>query len=184
MASSVPHYGDFDTICRRHYQEVFALVYSRWLNKDTALDLAQEAFLRLWRTWNGGEEILNPRAWLLRVARNLAKNHAKSAFQRNGTCGPEMMEAIRSDAREPHDVLVGAHLLEALRDALDQLPPHYRDVFVRHHIGGQAIADIARRLALTEAAIQGLLRRSRQLLRHKLHHLRPDTDDDETAAVA
>ena len=44
------------------------MVYARWLNADTAMDITQEAFLRLWKQWQGGEDIINPRAWLLRVA--------------------------------------------------------------------------------------------------------------------
>jgi len=48
------------------------------MDADTALDITQEAFLRLWKQRESGEEILNPRAWLLRVARNLAEDYAKS----------------------------------------------------------------------------------------------------------
>src|SRR4051812_44698843 len=76
---------DFETLYQRHSREVWALAYARWMNADTALDITQEAFLRLWKKREEGEVILNPRAWLLRVARNLAEDHAKSAFRRNGT---------------------------------------------------------------------------------------------------
>jgi RNA polymerase sigma-70 factor (ECF subfamily) len=66
------------------------------MNADVALDIMQEAYLRLWRQWqDGGGEIVNPRAWLLRVARNLAEDFAKSSFRRNGTQPPQTMNAVR-----------------------------------------------------------------------------------------
>ena len=77
--------AEFEALYQRHSREVWALAYARWMNADTALDITQEAFLRLWRQWESGEKILNPRTWLIRVARNLAEDHAKSAFRRNGT---------------------------------------------------------------------------------------------------
>src|ERR1700733_13830632 len=92
--------ADFQALYEGHSREVWALAYARWLNADLALDIMQEAFLRLWKQWQAGEEILNPRAWLLRVARNLAEDQAKSAFRRNGTQPPATMNGVKS-----HDLL-------------------------------------------------------------------------------
>src|SRR5438477_1593391 len=98
---SVPRHEEFDALYRKHSREVWALVYARWLNSDLALDIVQEAFLRLWKQWQAGETILNPRAWLLRVARNLAEDHAKSSFRRNGTSGPQVMNGVRAKNSSP-----------------------------------------------------------------------------------
>jgi RNA polymerase sigma-70 factor (ECF subfamily) len=76
--------ADFEALYERHSREVWALAYARRMDADAALDITQEAFLRLWKQWEEGEQIVNPRAWLLRVARNLAEDFAKSAFRRNG----------------------------------------------------------------------------------------------------
>src|SRR6516164_2967846 len=94
-------HAEFDTLYRQHSREVWALVYARWLNADVALDIVQEAFLRLWKQWEQGEKILNPRAWLLRVARNLAEDYAKSAFRRNGTHPPQTMNGVQSHEPPP-----------------------------------------------------------------------------------
>src|SRR5437870_10522522 len=88
---------DFEALYQRYSREVWALAYARWMNADTAMDITQEAFLRLWKQWEAGEQIANPRAWLLRVARNLAEDHAKSAFRRNGTSPPQTMNDVRAD---------------------------------------------------------------------------------------
>src|SRR5262245_38396748 len=75
-----PRSAEFEELYQRHSREIWALAYARWMNADVALDIVQEAYLRLWRQWQdgGGNEIVNPRAWLLRVARNLAEDFAKS----------------------------------------------------------------------------------------------------------
>src|SRR5258705_9923270 len=95
-----PRRAEFEEIYERHSREVWALVYARWLNADVALDIMQETFLRLWKQWQDGSDIVNPRAWVLRVARNLAEDHAKSAFRRNGTQAPQTMNGVAG--REGH----------------------------------------------------------------------------------
>src|SRR2546421_12345669 len=87
--------ADFEDLYERYSREVWALVYARWLNADVAQDIMQESFLRLWKQWLDGAAILNPRAWLLRVARNLDEDQAKSAFWRNGTQAPQTMNGVQ-----------------------------------------------------------------------------------------
>src|SRR5438132_13445564 len=97
--------AEFESLYAAHSREVWALAYARWMDSDQAMDVAQEAFLRLWRQWEAGEDIQNPRAWLLRVARNLAEDYAKSAFRRNGTQPPELLNGVRSSQPAPAELL-------------------------------------------------------------------------------
>src|SRR5437879_12133214 len=114
----VPRHAEFDALYRKHSREVWALVYARWLNADLAMDITQEAFLRLWKKWEEGETILNPRAWLLRVARNLAEDHAKSAFRRNGTHPPQTMNGVAAREVPPLDGLEREETFAQLRGVL------------------------------------------------------------------
>src|SRR5262245_60347943 len=41
--------AEFDALYERHSREVWALAYARWMNADTAMDITQETFLRLWK---------------------------------------------------------------------------------------------------------------------------------------
>src|SRR5436309_8317938 len=101
--SASARHADFEAVYHRHSREVWALVYARWLNADTAQDIMQEAFLRLWKNWEAGEAITNPRAWLLRVARNLAEDFGKSSFRRNGTQPPHALNGVHSREPSPPD---------------------------------------------------------------------------------
>src|SRR5205809_5291930 len=120
--------ADFEALYQRHSREVWALAYARWLNADLAQDIMQEAFLRLWKQWQDGETILNPRAWLLRVARNLAEDHAKSAFRRNGTHPPQTMNGIRSKQPSPLESLERAETFAQLHAVLQELNEADREV--------------------------------------------------------
>src|ERR1700683_1166096 len=91
--------AEFEALYARHSREVWALAYARRMDADLAMDIAQEAFLRLWKSWEDGEATLTPRAWVMRVARNLAEDAAKSSFRRHGTQSPEQLNGVHG--REP-----------------------------------------------------------------------------------
>src|SRR5438876_11334772 len=113
----------FNALYQRHNREVWALAYARWIDPDTALDITQEAFLRLWKQWQAGEEINNPRAWLMRVARNLAEDYVKSAFRRNGTHPPQLMNGVKSHAPSPLDTLERDETFAQIQAVLRELSP-------------------------------------------------------------
>src|ERR1700742_2615868 len=115
--------AEFEALYQRYNREVWALAYARWMDADTALDITQEAFLRLWKQWEAGEEIQNCRAWLLRVARNLAEDYAKSAFRRNGTQPPKLLNGVRSSQPMPIEKMEQDELFAQLREVLEELAP-------------------------------------------------------------
>src|SRR3954451_2821702 len=120
--------AEFESLYENHSRVVWALAYARWMDSDLAMDITQEAFLRLWRQWEVGEDIQNPRAWLLRVARNLTEDYAKSAFRRNGTQPPELLNGVRSSQPLPVEILERDELFAQLRAELDELSPPDREI--------------------------------------------------------
>src|SRR5262245_38806941 len=112
---------EFERLYAHHSREVWAVAYARRMDSDLAMEMMQEAFLRLWKSWRLGEAVHNPRAWLMRVARNLAEDDAKSAFRKNGTQAPEVMSAIWSGNPSAPDLLVRDEMRRQVRDALQEL---------------------------------------------------------------
>src|SRR5208282_5033882 len=146
-------HADFQALYERHSREVWALIYARWMNADTAMDITQEAFLRLWKQWQNGEQILNPRAWLLRVARNLAEDHAKSSFRRNGTHPPQMMNGIRARNPLPLEKMKLEETFGQLRHSLTQLSQADREVLTLRYALDYDANEIAKLLAITVTAV-------------------------------
>jgi len=158
----------FETLYQRHSREVWALVYARWMNADTAMDITQEAFLRLWKKWEEGEAILNPRAWLLRVARNLAEDHAKSAFRRNGTHPPQTMNGVASREAAPLDSLERAETFAQLRGVMGELPQPDREILTLRYALDYNTGEIADLLGINATAVHMRLSRARQRLAERL----------------
>lgn len=144
------------------------MAYARWMDADTALDITQEAFMRLWKQWEAGEEILNPRAWLLRVARNLAEDYAKSSFRRNGTHPPQLMNGVKSHAPLPLEALEREETFAQLRGVLEQLPEPDREILTLRYALDYNAGEIADLLSINATAVHMRLSRARQRLADKL----------------
>jgi RNA polymerase sigma-70 factor (ECF subfamily) len=166
--------AEFEALYQRHGREVWAAAYARRLDAELAAEVAQEAFLRLWRAQQAGETIDNPRAWLLRVARNLAEDTAKSAFRRNGTAGPEAMTGVVGRTVGPLDLLEAAELRATVRAVLEELTPPDRDVLTLKYALDYDAAQIAEVLEIQASAVHMRLSRARQRLAEKLKELGVD----------
>jgi RNA polymerase sigma-70 factor (ECF subfamily) len=163
-----PRRADFEALYQRHSREVWALAYARWMNADTAMDIAQEAFLRLWKQLEAGEEILNPRAWLLRVARNLAEDYAKSAFRRNGTHPPQTMNGVAAHDPLPLEALEREETFAQLRGVLEQMPKADREILTLRYALDYNTGEIAEMLSIAATAVHMRLSRARQRLAERL----------------
>jgi RNA polymerase sigma-70 factor (ECF subfamily) len=160
--------ADFELLYERYSREVWALAYARWMNADTAMDIAQETFLRLWKQLEGGETILNPRAWLLRVARNLAEDYAKSAFRRNGTHPPQTMNGLQAHEPLPLECLEREETFAQLRDVLEQMPKADREILTLRYALDYETGEIAELLSINATAVHMRLSRARQRLAERL----------------
>lgn len=159
---------EFQSLYDRHGREVWAVAYARRLDPDSATDVVQETFLRFWNRAEAGEDIQNPRAWLLRVARNLAEDYAKSAFRRNGTQPPELMNGVRSGDSGPLDRMARDESFAQVRAVLDELAPTDRDVLTLRYALDYDAPRIAETLGIAVTAVHMRLSRARQRLADKL----------------
>src|SRR3954452_9328324 len=160
--------AEFESLYQHHSREVWALVYARWLNADVAQDIMQESFLRLWKQRQDGGEIVNPRAWLLRVARNLAEDYAKSAFRRNGTQAPELFSAVAANGVSPAEKMERDETFARVRELLDELPDADREILTLRYALEYDAPAIADMLGLAVTAVHMRLSRARQRLAEKL----------------
>lgn len=172
MKPSSPSVGSrraaFDALYQRYNREVWAAAYVRRMDPDLALDIAQEAFMRLWREWEKGETIENPRAWLMRVARNLAEDYAKSAFHRNGTHPPQLMNGVRAPEWSPLDKLEREEVFAQLHAILQELSEPDRQLLTLRYALDYDAGRIAELLGINTTAVHMRLSRARQRLAERL----------------
>jgi len=123
-------------------------------NSAAAEDLTQEAWLRL---AGGGSvaAIADPRAYLFRIAANLAVDHQRSEARRP-LAGAEInaLLDVPDDAPDAAAVAVARDELVALQRALDELPLRRRAIFLAARLGAQTHREIADRHGISTRAVE------------------------------
>ncbi|WNG41992.1 sigma-70 family RNA polymerase sigma factor [Archangium violaceum] len=143
----------FGTLVERHRTLVFSLMRRYTTRPEDAADLAQQAFLRALEASRRVFSRWSPsgpapfRAWLIRIALNLAKNHA-----RQGRRWLQVVDVPETEApgESAHDTLERAEQEQRIRAAVLALPRRQREVLTLRVDGGLGFRDIAETLGITE----------------------------------
>jgi RNA polymerase sigma-70 factor (ECF subfamily) len=148
--------ADADVLFAAHRDRVFRYLRRFTGHGETARDLTQEVFLRVVRGPVPATDEEGRRAWIFRIARNLALNHVRDDRRRPSAAAPDLAHAATQE------------ISAALREALDSLPIVDRDVFLLRETGGLSYDQIAAACDLTPAAVRSRLHRTRLQLRAAL----------------
>jgi len=147
------------------------LVSTLWFvlgNHEDARDAAQEAFLRCWRTLESIPDVQNLRAWIFRVGLNVAKDLHRSAWKRRvkPLVGAETMPMV--DSTPPTARLEDQECLQQLRQALVNLRPEEKEVFLLRQNGELTYEQIAemhnRPVGTVKTQMRSALQKLRQVL--------------------
>jgi len=149
---------------------------------DTAVDLSQETFFRVYKNIGRYSNIYQFSTWIYRIATNLAIDEMRyrkrrgQVFQRNiwnkdsrgDTEGPELQ--IADVRRSPKDEFLRKESGRVLMDAIRSLPGKYRTAFVMKEVQELPYEEIAKILKCSTGTIKSRLHRARELLQRKLEH--------------
>ena len=125
---------------------VLKVAYRIVPNADQAQEIFQETFLRFHAACTRGEVIAYPKAWLCRVATNVAFNARR---RQRAMLGIEEDTAVDSNADRDVERRV---LLDRVRDLASDLPDRQRTVFALRNFEGWTFAEIAAQLGCSEGA--------------------------------
>src|SRR5579871_416527 len=137
-------------------------------NAEDAQDVAQEAFLRCWRTQASLPEVHNLRAWIFRVGLNAAKDLQRSAWRRRvkPLVGTEVMPM--PETVTPLGGLENQETLHRLRQALLHLRPEEKEVFLLRQNGELTYEQIAELYERPVGTVKTQMRSALQKLRKVL----------------
>ena len=133
---------------------ILRLSYTYLGSTADAQDICQDIFLKLLQNPQTFDSPEHERAWIIRAAVNLCKDHLKSHWHRT-TVALEAAEAVPAPQPEEGSLLAAVNLL----------PPQYRAVIYLHYYEGYAAKEIAALLGKTPAAVASLLHRGRLRLK-------------------
>ncbi|HEX5068594.1 MAG TPA: sigma-70 family RNA polymerase sigma factor [Vicinamibacterales bacterium] len=149
--------SDLESFVAEHRQGVHRYLTRMVGRAEAAQDLTQEVFLRATRAGVPLTTDIGRRAWIFRIARNLALNHLRDGHRR-----PEPVALVERGTAATQEVRF------AVRQALAALPDADRDVFLLRESAGLSYEEIAATSDTTTAAVRSRLYRVRLALRETL----------------
>jgi len=163
-----------------HQRMVYSLALNLLGDRDEALDLSQEVFLRVFRTLSTfrGQSAL--RTWIYRIVINQTRNRQRSWRRRHRADQVSLDDYLRTfgEMESRHEVLPDRMLASKetaarIRRALDRLPFDQRTALILREVDGLRYEEIAYSLDVAVGTVKSRLTRARQALRAELLGLHP-----------
>jgi RNA polymerase sigma factor (sigma-70 family) len=168
----------------REQSRLRGFIRRRVADPGDAEDILQEVFYELVEAYRMMKPVEQVTAWLFRVARNritdLFRRKSREALRhepvRFAEDGEELRleELLPSPDAGPDAAYARSVLLEELDDALDELPPEQRDVFIAHELMGYSFKELA---AQTGVSVNTLLSRKHYAVLHLRERLQAIYDE-------
>lgn len=171
--------GAFDVLVERHHRRVFRLSVRFLGDEESALDAAQETFVKAWRAlprFEGGALFTT---WLTRIAINQCRNElrrrgtAKHARLRSlderlpGTDIPRG-DTLAASTRAPWEAVEGRELRATLAGILAALEPEDREVLLLKEVEGLSYEAMAEILDIPTGTVRSRLHRARAEVRRRI----------------
>jgi RNA polymerase sigma-70 factor (ECF subfamily) len=169
----------FAELVGEHQRMVIQLAMNLLADRDEALDLSQEVFLRVFRTIARFRGQSTLRTWIYRIAVNQARNRHRF-WRRRHRADQVSLDAhvathgeFRSGAEAgPDRMFARKELAARLQSALDALPFDQRTAIVLREVDGLSYEEIAYSLGVAIGTVKSRLTRARQTLRLELREAR------------
>jgi RNA polymerase sigma-70 factor (ECF subfamily) len=153
----------FEEVVRRHQRRVYGVALRIVRAHDVADDVAQEAFVRAWRSLDRFELGRPFGPWVCRIAANLAVNHVRSPRAREEGL-PEGHAETPSADPGPLGAVLDAEAKRVLDEAVAGLSREQRAVFVLRAVEEMTYEEIAGALGISPGTVMSRLFRARERL--------------------
>lgn len=157
----------FRCLVEAHQARVVGTI-SKMLGSDAeAEDLAQQVFIRVWKSAPRYRPTAKFTTWLFRITRNLVFNELRRK-RHFVDQADEMPEPAERRDQEPDKVLMEGELQSAIQNAIDRLPESQRLAIILRRYEGMPYEEIAGVMGTTVPAVKSILFRARAELRERL----------------
>ncbi len=141
-----------------------ALRYSG--DRETAFDISQEVFLRVFRFISSFDERSSFSTWIYKITTNVCKDFCKKQTDTLSLDDEEQSGIeIGDETYEPSKVYERSDLCEQIASCISKLPEHYRQVVVMRDVNGMSYEQIAQVLELEQGTVKSRIARGREKLR-------------------
>ena len=131
----------------------------RLRSEDLASEVLHETYLRLGRMAEAGA-VEQPAAYVYRTALNVAAELRRVEIRRLTKLEADAITREQDDTFDPERIAAGRREIETLADALDELPPRRREIFLAARLDEVTTEVLAKRLGLSTSTVERELRRA------------------------
>jgi len=162
----------FGELVSRYESKVFSLALKMLRNPEDAEDVLQDTFLRAYRGIKSFQGTSTFSTWIYRITANSALMRLRK--KQLPTVSIEDQEenetpvSIADWTPGPVEQLLNSELRRVMEEAIDALPPEFRQVFILRDVEELSNADVAEILDLSVAAVKSRLHRARLKIRNRL----------------
>jgi len=161
----------FEALVLKYQDRIFRLVQRLVSGADVADDLAQEVFIRAYRSIGEFKGESSLYTWLYKIALNLCRNYYRTKGRR--PAHEELEEAsgavaLESPGGSPEDEVFRREFWEQLRRGLDELPADQREAVVFCDLEGMSYEEMAEVLGVPIGTVRSRIFRGRRALQRKL----------------
>src|SRR5688572_15004021 len=156
------HADSFEALVSRHQATAHGIAHAIGVDRGGLDDVAQEAFLRAFRSLPSLESPSRFGPWLYQIVRNCARKHLSRAIASEPAVEPVSGHAPAPEALEQEEIR------ERVRVKLAVIPVELREVIFLYYYEGESTREAARALGISRAAVKKRLQRGRDMLRVEL----------------
>ena len=175
--------GDEDAFAElvgRYRNQITSYIYRMVNDYDTAVDLAQETFIRVYRAASRYQTTHAFSTYIYRIATNVAISELRKRKRRRlvsltglltSPDGEELMDFQPVDEKPLQDIaLIDAEKRAVIKRAISTLPDRYRAPLVLRDVEGKSYDEIAAILQTSEGTVKSRINRARNFLRDKMRN--------------
>jgi RNA polymerase sigma-70 factor (ECF subfamily) len=169
----------FDELVRRHQQRAFNVAFQVLRDREDAAEVAQDAFVRIYRSVNDFRGECEFTTWLHQIVVNLARNKHRW-WKRRGRQSSVSLDApvemadgeapmqMAASGDAPDVETVKAEFVERLSRKIEELPRKFREVLVLRNVEGLSYEQIAIVLDCSLGTVKSRIARAREELRERM----------------
>ena len=171
--------GAFDELVRRHQQRALNVAYQVLRNYEDAIEVAQDAFVRVYRNLGSFRGDCEFTTWLHQIVVNLARNRHRwwkrrgkqstvSLDEPRDTPDGTLLPQVESGTDAPDVEAVKTEFIQQISAAMERLPQSFREVLVLRNVEELSYEEIAGVLGLSIGTVKSRIARARAALRERV----------------
>ncbi|TMV52336.1 RNA polymerase sigma factor [Paenibacillus mesophilus] len=165
-----------EVLTRKHYKSIYAYVYRKIGDKETAFDLTQEIFIKViqrLQTYSNKGEFSS---WLFSIAINHCRDYWRSAQYKQTSRQSELPELMDSEQRSVPYIFERKETREQVKTAIDTLPDYQKEALILKYFHQMKIKEIAH---ATKSSVPTVKSRLKQGLGKLAALLRRGEEDEQ-----